>query len=77
MDYMPSIIKIYPEKSEPYYFQKTIGKYAVKGTKDISKATRLTHNEAFSMKDKLPKSLKYTTYEEYTSTTANQLNKAY
>lgn len=34
------IIKIYPKKGKPYYFQKKIGRNALIGTSNLNRATR-------------------------------------
>lgn len=39
-------IKIYPKKGKPYYFEKMIGKRAIKGTHSLKYATRLQANES-------------------------------
>lgn len=54
-------IKIYPKTGEPYYFQKMIGKYAVKGTKNLKEATMFkSYKDSKKITDSL--SLKFLLY---------------
>lgn len=64
-------IKIYPKTGEPYYFQKMIGKYAVKGTKNLKDATMFkTFKDSKKITDSLNLkfSLDYSLFEDVRDT---------
>ena len=53
-------IKIHPKQGRPYYFQKMIGKYAVKGTRNLKEATMfLTLKEAEEVIELIEVFIKY------------------
>lgn len=53
-------IEIYPKTGEPYYFQKMVGKYAVKGTSNLREATMfLTLKEAEEVIELIEVFIKY------------------
>lgn len=53
-------IEIYPRKGKPYYFQKMIGKYGIKGTGNLKEATMfLTLKEAEEVIELIEVFIKY------------------